>query len=190
MKTVFIEPDAEHPVPYQFEDKELTSTREAMAAAGNTAELLVSLGSPLTENQEEIEEASNQLKEVVKKKKFSNLNNINTAFAASAFLKTYGQNLALDVASARAAITNKLMELANCGMPQYELKALELLGKIQDIALFTNRSEVTINYNDPQDLENAIKERVKRLLNAQIIDVSPIKDTLDEDLGTFGEESQ
>jgi hypothetical protein len=54
---------------------------------------------------------------------------VNTAFAAAAFLKTYGQQLALDAASARAAVTNKLMELANCGDPKFELKALELLGK-------------------------------------------------------------
>ena len=91
--------------------------------------------------------------------------------------------LALDVAQARSAITHKLMELANCGDPKFELKALELLGKHSDIGLFTERSEITINYKDPTDLENAIKERVKRLLNADIVDVTPIGADLDEQLG-------
>jgi hypothetical protein len=43
--------------------------------------------------------------------------------------------------------------------------------------------EITINYKNPEDLEHAIKERVKRLLNADIVDVSPIGVDLDEQLG-------
>jgi hypothetical protein len=75
------------------------------------------------------------------------------------------------------------MELANCGDPKYELKALELLGKHSDIGLFTERSEITINYKDPADLENAIKERVKRLLNAELIDVTPRGVSIEDELG-------
>lgn len=75
------------------------------------------------------------------------------------------------------------MEIADCGDPKYELKALELLGKHSDIGLFTERSEITINYKTPEALENAIKERVKRLLNADIIDVTPMGLNLEEELG-------
>ena len=49
--------------------------------------------------------------------------------------------------------------------------------------MFTDRSEITINYKNPEDLENAIKERVKRLLNADVIDVTPLGANLDEELG-------
>jgi hypothetical protein len=75
------------------------------------------------------------------------------------------------------------MEIANCGDPKFELKALELLGKHSDIGLFTERSEITVNYKSSSDLENAIKDRVKRLLNADIVDVTPIGDDLDAELG-------
>ena len=88
---------------------------------------------------------------------------------------------------ARTAITNKLMEIADCGDTRFELKALELLGKHSDIGLFTERSEITINYKNPEDLENAIKERVKRLLNADVVDVTPLNADLDEELGVFTE---
>jgi hypothetical protein len=76
----------------------------------------------------------------------------------------------MDAAAARAAITNKLMEIANCGDTRYELKALELLGKHSDIGIFTERSEMTIKYDDPEKLEKEIKERVKRLLNATVVE--------------------
>jgi hypothetical protein len=61
-----------------------------------------------------------------------------------------------------------------------------LLGKHSDIALFTERSEVTIKYKNSEDLETAIKEKIKRLLKTDVIDVEPITPTaevLDDVLG-------
>jgi hypothetical protein len=183
MPIVQIEPTDEHPVPYDTSDEVASTFIEELEVAGKTAELQVDLGAPLELEPNEAAKQENLLKEAIKSKKSSSLTNVNTAFAAAAFLKTYGQQLALDVASARAAVTNKLMELANCGDPKFELKALELLGKHSDIGLFTERSEITINYKNPEDLENAIKERVKRLLNADIIDITPLETSIEEELG-------
>jgi hypothetical protein len=118
------------------------------------------------------------------------LNTAPVAFAAREFIRIYSARLAADISDVRTSITNKLLELANCGDPRYELKALELLGKHSDIALFTERSEVTINYKTSSDLEEAIKERVKRLLNSDIVDVTPItSESLDEELGIAGEDT-
>ena len=87
------------------------------------------------------------------------------------------------MAQVRAALTTKLLEIADCGDVRHELRAIELLGKHSDIGLFTERSEITINYNSPESLEAAIKERVKRLLNADVVDVKPLGMDLDEELG-------
>ena len=43
--------------------------------------------------------------------------------------------MGVDANQARAAITHKLMEIANCGEIKFELKALELLGKHSDMRL-------------------------------------------------------
>jgi hypothetical protein len=170
-------------MPYNTSDEVGATFAEEMAIAGNTAELQVDLGAKLEVSARDAAEEKALLKAAIKSKKISALNTPNTAFAAAAFLRTYGQQLAMDVVSARSAITNKLMEIANCGDTKFELKALELLGKHSDIGLFTERSEITIHYKDPSELENAIKERVKRLLNADIIDVIPIGADLDDVLG-------
>ena len=166
MTEVNITPDRSKKVPYDLRDEEPASFLDELNVAGTTAELKAALGAVPEISPGDAEAEKRLLKEAIKQKKVKNLTNQNTAYAAAAFLRTYGAQLALDVAAARAAITNKLMELANCGDPKFELKALELLGKHSDIGLFTERSEVTINYKNPQDLETAIKERVKRLLNA------------------------
>lgn len=183
MPTVQIEPTKDYPVPFDTEDEVPATFVEEVTVAGNTAELQVQLGAPLEVDEATAQKEKNLIEQAIKERKTKNLTNPNTAFAAAAFLRTYGQQIALDVSQARAAITNKLMELANCGDPRYELKALEMLGKHSDIGLFTERSEITINYKNPEDLEHAIKERVKRLLNAEIIDVTPIGADLDEQLG-------
>lgn len=185
MPIVNIEPTKEHPVPFSLEDETPSTFVEEVEVAGATAELLVELGAPLEVSPEDAEREKRLIEAVTKNKKKTPLQRVNTAYAAAAFLKTYGQNMAFDANQARAAITAKLMEIANCGETRFELKALELLGKHSDIGLFTERSEITINYKNPEDLENAIKERVKRLLNADIIDVTPIGLDLDEELGVY-----
>ena len=123
------------------------------------------------------------LDDVLDKQNTKNLKNLPTAYGAAAFLKAYGQSRALDVDGVRAALTNKLLEIADCGETKFELKAIELLGKHSDIGLFTERTEINVNYNSPESLEAAIKERVKRLLNADIIDMKPLGMDLDEELG-------
>ena len=184
-----MEPTKNHPVPYDLSEEKPATLLEEMAVAGNTAELQESLGAALDVTEGDIEREKELLKAVAEAKKPNNLTNQTTAFAAASFLRTYGSQLAMDAAEARSAITHKLMEIANCGDPRYELKALELLGKHSDIGIFTERSEVTINYKSPEELEKAIKSRVKSLLNATIVDVEPVNslfegiEELDEDSG-------
>lgn len=184
MPVIKVEPTKEHPVPYDTVDQKPGSLLEEIAVAGNTAELLVDMGAPL-ELSEGDEKEAKKLADVVNKRQTKNLNQLPTAFGAAQFLRTYGQQLALDVNQVRAALTVKLMEIANCGETKYELKALELLGKHSDISLFTSKSEITINYKNPEELENAIKERVKRLLNADVIDITPLGQTIEEELSHY-----
>lgn len=187
MPVINIEPTDEHPVPYSEEDETTNSFLEQVGVLANTAELQVELGAPLEVTEETAEREKQLLEAAIRSKKIEGFQTPTTAFAAAGFLRTYGAQLALDVASARSAITYKLMEIANCGDPKFELKALELLGKHSDIGLFTNRSEVTINYKNPEELEDAIKERVKRLLNAEYTDITPLNANLDEELGIASE---
>jgi hypothetical protein len=195
MPVIKVEPTRDHKVPYSLDDETPKTLLDEIAVAGSTAELQVEMGAPLElPNKADQEKLANLIKDARRNpagKGNGNtlspaLTQTNTAYATASFLRNYGQMLAFDAAQARAAITHKLMEIADCGDIKHELRALELLGKHSDIGLFTERSEITINYKTPESLENAIKERIKRLLNADIIDVTPIGMDLDEELGVFG----
>jgi len=194
MPVIKVEPTRDYKVPYSLDDETPNTLIEEIAVAGNTAELQVEMGAPLElPNKADQEKLNNLIRDAKRNpagKGNGNtlspaLTQTNTAYATAAFLRNYGQMLAFDVVQVRAAITHKLMEIADCGDIKHELRALELLGKHSDVGLFTERSEITINYKTPESLENAIKERIKRLLNADIIDVTPIGMDLDEELGVY-----
>ena len=183
MASIKITPDKNKKRPYSVADTQTKTFVEELQVAADTAEMLESLGAPIELSPGDEIRQTRLIEDAIKHKKTANLANINTAYAASAFLKAYGQRLAFDAVQARSAITSKLMEIANCGDTKFELRALELLGKHSDIGLFTERSEITINYKTPEALENAIKERVKRLLNADILDITSLGADLDAELG-------
>ena len=182
-KTVKVEPSKEHPLPYDTYPDETHTFSDDLTLAANTAELLEALGAPIEVDADTLEKEKKLLAAVMKDQSTRNLTSLPAAIGAASFIRAYGQSLAADITQVRSALTNKLLEIADCGDTKYELRAIELLGKHSDIGLFTDRSEININYNTPESLEAAIKERVKRLLNADVIDIKPLGMDLAEELG-------
>ena len=183
MPVIKVEPSADHPIPYSTDEDKPATFMDEVAITSMTAELLEQLGAPLEVNEADLEREKKLIKSAINDKKASALRTPMAATAVRGFLQEYGKSLGADAAQVRVALTNKLLEIADCGEIKYELKAIELLGKHSDIGLFTERSEININYNNPESLEKAIKERVKRLLNADVIDITPLGMDLDEELG-------
>lgn len=190
MPKVKLKPTDSVPLPYSPEDVGTPSFLEELEATANTADFLEGMGIPLEVDPATFEREKALLEGAIKGQHVAPLTNYATALGAKAFLQQYGQALAFDVSQVRAALTNKLMEIANCGETKYELKALELLGKHSDVGLFSQRSDININYNSPEALESAIKERVKRLLDAELVDVTPISTSLDEEFGVFAPDDE
>lgn len=79
-------------------------------------------------------------------------------------LDEFDKQVIKDSDQLRRYITNKLVLISNCGIQKDELKALELLGKISDIGLFAEKSEIKITHTTSAALEDTIKERIGRLL--------------------------
>ena len=135
--SIKIEPNKDKPVPYSDKPAETSSFAEELAVTANTADLLEALGTPTEMSIDDAKAAASLIEKAVKTQDTKALSTPGAAFAAREFLRVYSARLAADVNDVRSALTNKLLELANCGDPRFELKALELLGKHSDIALFT-----------------------------------------------------
>jgi hypothetical protein len=174
-----IQPTADHPLPFDLSDEEANTPKDALAVAVNTVDLLEELGSSIDYSANDVHKAQALLTGQAKTRSVAVTAE---AKAVADLVRRHNFPSFGDALEARNFITNKLLLLADCGDPKIELKALELLGKHSDIGLFTERSEVTVHHTTSEGLENSIKERIKRLLNADVVDITPIDD-LDAHLG-------
>ena len=177
-----VEPTAEHPMPFDMDDEQPKTHKDAVAVAANTVDLIEQLGGSIDFKNEDLEKAGKLITGEGKTKIPRHIASASEAKAAHTLIKKFDFNAFQDALQARNFITNKLITLADCGDPKLELKALELLGKHSDIGLFTERSEITIHHTSSEALEKSIKERIKRLLHSDVVDVAPLDD-LDLQLG-------
>ena len=182
-----LETTTEHPVPFDLADEQPKTHADSIAIAVNTVDLINELGPSVDFDNNDLHKAADLLTGTQKSNTPKTVTKSQEAAAAHYLVKKFDFQAFEDALQARNFITNKLIELADNGDPKIELKALELLGKHSDIGLFTERSEITIHHTTSQSLENSIKERVKRLLNTDVTDVTPLDD-LDAQLGTPKEE--
>lgn len=180
---IHIEPSKDHPVPFDLSEEKPKTLSDSIAVAANTADLIDSLGGSIDFSDKDEQAARELIKGQAKTATPQHVTTPGVAKYASAILKKYDYQAIEDAQQARSFITNKLIELADCGDAKIEIKALELLGKHSDIGIFTERSEITVHHKSSIELENSIKERVKRLLNSDIVDITPLDD-LDAQLGT------
>jgi hypothetical protein len=180
---ITVEPTRDFPVPFDLSDEEASTHKDKITIAANTAALIGELGGTFELSDADEHAAHALIKGAKDIKTARKLTVPAVARKLHLLLSEYDHQVIKDAQQGRTYITNRLVELSQCGDPKVELKALELLGKHSDIGLFTERSEITITHKTSTDLENSIKERIKRLLNADVVDVLPISD-LDKQLGS------
>ncbi len=95
-------------------------------------------------------------------------------------LTNYDGEVVKDATQLRTYVTHRLVEVSNCGDIKHELKALELLGKIPEVGLFSERTEITVTHKTSDELAEAIRSKIQRLLNPDVIDVTPFNEELEE----------
>ena len=92
----------------------------------------------------------------------------------STMLREYNNPIVADAAELRLVVTNKLLDLAGCGDPRIEIKATEMLGKISDVGLFSEKTEITVTYNNVEDIDEAIKDKIRKMMKLNAIDVPTV----------------
>lgn len=183
-----IQPTPDKPLPFDLSDEQPKTHADSVAIAANTVNLIEELGGSLDFDAKDFQAAAALATGKTKPTVPTTISRTGTAKVLAVAVKEFDFQVFADVQQARNFVTNKLVAMADCGDPKLELKALELLGKHSDIGLFTERSEITVHHTSSSSLEASIKERVKRLMNAEVTDVLPLDD-LDAHLGAVGEGS-
>jgi len=97
------------------------------------------------------------------------LNQINTLLTA------YDKRIVDDPAQIRYYATNRLLELTDDPDVKIRIKALELLGKVADVGLFADRTEITIKDKTTRDLEKELEAYFSKYVK----EVEPIEEIED-----------
>jgi hypothetical protein len=207
--TLRITPDKTVPYPDSLEPEEAPTLRENMQIASNTAAVLQGLGAEFIEEPDDQAEADSVFaafsdlakqqyeeamtadapkkrgrppKAPVDKNPYA-LEKVSVADRIGTMLREYNNPIVADAAELRLVVTNKLLDLATCGDPRIEIKATEMLGKISDVGLFSDKTEITVTYNNVADIDEAIKDKIRKMMRMHAVDITPLGIDIDEELG-------
>jgi hypothetical protein len=72
----------------------------------------------------------------------------------------------------RTYVTNRLLRETDNADPRIRMKSLELLGKISDVGLFTDKTEITMRHRPTEELEQMLRERLTKVLEAEVVDTT------------------
>lgn len=165
-------PETNKPLPDDFESEEPTTLNGKVKVVAATAKVLVDAGAEIPVSSQEKQEAAEIFKQVTDPEAKNTLNTaVNKALNTPAtvqhlfmMLSDYDHQVVEEAVQLRRFVTNKLIEDAGLSDPRHRLKALELLGKISDVGLFSEKTEITVKNLSQQDLETQIKSKLYKIL--------------------------
>ena len=167
--------------------------RERVKAAANTAKELEDHGLDLEPNKED-KDVTAKISAVysgdpegtsrkITNKKLSTLRPASLVLADNV-LQEFGRSVVENSMQIRHLVTNKLLLETDNPDPRVRIRALELLGKISDVGLFAEKSEVTVTHQSTDDLREKLRMKLTKLVNpedAVVIDGKSID--VDKELG-------
>ena len=92
-------------------------------------------------------------------------------------LTAYDKRIVDDPAQIRYYATNRLLELTDDPDVKIRIKALELLGKVADVGLFADRTEITIKDKTTRDLEKELEAYFSKYVQ-EAVPVEEIEDAV------------
>jgi hypothetical protein len=96
--------------------------------------------------------------------------------SVKSILDEYSLRVVDNAMQIRLLVTNKLILDSDSPDDRTRLRALEMLGKITDVGLFTEKSEVTINHRSTEDLVNSIRSKIHKLMHPDnVTDVKAVE---------------
>jgi len=160
-------------------DMAYVDLRERAEAACRSMELLQDHGleiPPETSEDKEIAGALTSAYAANPQATSQKANNVNTSALMPAslqnirtYLDEYGRAVVNHAVEIRHAVTNRLIEESINPDPRIRIRALEMLGKISDVGLFTDRTEITITHQTTDELRLKLRAKLQRLVNLPAI---------------------
>ena len=187
----------EHLLSPEFDDVETASTSSLLSAQANTASLLSQLSAAdhvLEEDeQHRIHNAFSSVTSPATTTLQANASilKLRTPQAVqhlAGMLSQYDWDFIEQAKELRGYVVAKLLEETKHPDAKVRLKSLELVGKLTEVASFTERSEVTIKTEDGREIEERLRSRLKSLLppqqapqDAEVVEIAVVKHAVREE---------
>tara|TARA_R100001015_G_C4605844_1_gene160888 strand:- start:668 stop:1267 length:600 start_codon:yes stop_codon:yes gene_type:complete len=171
--TLLIEPEIG--VPFS-DDMSYVDLKERASAACNTALKLAEHGLDIEPSQEDEDVAAKlavayaddpeKTSKKVSARKVATLTPASLVLTNN-ILQEFGHSVAESAVQIRHLVTNKLLLESENADPRIRMRALELLGKISDVGLFAEKSEVTVTHQSTEDLRNKLRGKLEKLITPE-----------------------
>lgn len=172
-----LEPEANVDIPSK--DYDYKDVYEKAKVACQTALALNKMGMPI-EMEEEDDLFAKQVITQEVKPTTKQIFKPGVAIKLGAILTEYDVQVARDAAQLRTVATNKLIEMLDDPDPKVRLKAVEMIGKIADVGLFAERTEITIINKSTEELEKELVGMFKDYIDVESKEVTKVEQLMAE----------
>jgi len=170
-----LEPEANVDIPQR--DHDYKDIYEKAKVACQTALALNKMGMPI-EMEEEDDLFAKQVISQEVKPTTKQIFKPGVAIKLGAILTEYDVQVARDAAQLRTVATNKLIEMLDDPDPKVRLKAVEMIGKIADVGLFAERTEITIINRTTEELEKELVGMFKDYIDVEVKEAITVQELI------------
>lgn len=167
------------PFPPDYEDEPFTSVQERASALCGAAEAIFKYASQTGQEIAIPENAKYTAREVFAGvQPPTAIQTTAEQIHLTALLQAYDITVVQSAQQLRNFCTNILIEkAASAKSEQSQLRAVEMLGKIKDVALFEERSTILIEHMTTEQIQNGLREKINRMrsaaASAATVDITP-----------------
>lgn len=177
-------PELDIPIPDELDSMDL---RQRANAACQTAKELQTYGLTLKELSDTDHEIAAtiatayaadpfQLSKELTEQRMSELTPSSIVLVSN-ILNEFGRIVVSDSVKIRNLITNKLLLESEHDDAKVRLRALELLGKISDVGLFTEKRELTVTHQTSDELRESLRSKLAKLVGEEELEDAVIIDS-------------
>lgn len=171
---LILTPDLEIPfIDPNDQDFDKLTLRERAEVAVKTINILGSAGAEFEDDYEDLAVARDVIRGEEKLDEKLLSKNPGAIAHVQRLLTEYEEQIVVEAARLRNYVTNKLILESDDNDARIRIRALELLGKISDVGLFTEKSEITYKTKSDEELDEELEKRIQSILSKNTIDITP-----------------
>jgi len=160
---IVVEPETGIPFPFDTTPEEIAQWRDRAKAAVASIQEIIELGGEVEVTQED---RSNARQVAVSDSAPLKITEKNAGMLVhlEAILSEYDKDLLNVSARLRSFITNKLILETTDEDAKVRLKALELLGKVTNVGLFSERLEINVTHRTVEQVDQELEQMLEKYL--------------------------